>query len=323
MAYSGTFIFRYALETVFSGGPWEDFDATRKNLTVDPPFSGILTGDANYTVSGNGQIELSDGPLGPGNYHMGDLPVGFRFLTIDRMNSGGVGDDLPAGFGGNGLSQNLTTDWAITEFGWSPGDSTVDSLVQQMIWTAVNFTVSLSYDAAGGLQNVQAYPKNNDSEQFTTFTGTWDDSGNTANTPETPDVVAGPGDDEITVTPGNDTTLIIVDDEVIAVTPGVPVIVTIVGPVVEVTPVNTEPSLKLGPPVEIGVPFSYETVLILDVAIAPTILALTNPSGIYTLVPGKTDDTLYDRVAGTTVAISVDVAIPDPFGITAYIPGND
>jgi hypothetical protein len=39
-------------------------------------------------------------------------------------------------------------------------------------------------------------------------------------------------------------------------------------------------------------------------------------SGIYTLVPGKTDDTVYDRQAGQT---SVDLAIPDPTGKTGFV----
>ncbi len=63
--------------------------------------------------------------------------------------------------------------------------------------------------------------------------------------------------------------------------------------------------------------------LVIDVSLTPTVLALTNPSGIYTLVPGKLHDTLYERVAGTTVATTVEVAIPDPFAICAYIPEHD
>ena len=41
-----------------------------------------------------------------------------------------------------------------------------------------------------------------------------------------------------------------------------------------------------------------------------------NPSGIYTLVPGKAYDTLYERIPTVT---SQDVKIPDPFIITAYV----
>jgi len=41
-----------------------------------------------------------------------------------------------------------------------------------------------------------------------------------------------------------------------------------------------------------------------------------NPSGIYTIVPGKTHDTLYERIPAVT---SQNVKIPDPSIITAYV----
>lgn len=46
------------------------------------------------------------------------------------------------------------------------------------------------------------------------------------------------------------------------------------------------------------------------------IIALADPSGIYTLVPGKTHDTLYER----TGVDHVDIAIPEPYGRTSYVP---
>ncbi len=49
------------------------------------------------------------------------------------------------------------------------------------------------------------------------------------------------------------------------------------------------------------------------------ITLLKDVSGIYTLVPGKTADTLYDRQTGQT---SIDVAIPDPEFKTGYIGGE-
>lgn len=45
---------------------------------------------------------------------------------------------------------------------------------------------------------------------------------------------------------------------------------------------------------------------------------LRDVSGIYTLVPGKTSDTLYDRQTGQT---SVEMPIPDPFAKGGYIGG--
>lgn len=50
-----------------------------------------------------------------------------------------------------------------------------------------------------------------------------------------------------------------------------------------------------------------------------TFLFIGDPSGIYTLVEGKTHDTLYDR----TGEESVDVAIPNPFIETGYIPEEE
>ena len=44
-----------------------------------------------------------------------------------------------------------------------------------------------------------------------------------------------------------------------------------------------------------------------------------NPSGIYTLVPGKTHDTLYERISGID---SQNIKIPDPFIKTGYIPND-
>jgi hypothetical protein len=50
----------------------------------------------------------------------------------------------------------------------------------------------------------------------------------------------------------------------------------------------------------------------------PSLTMLASVSGIYTLVPGKTHDTLYDRQPGVT---SVNVKIPDPFAKGGYVGG--
>lgn len=56
----------------------------------------------------------------------------------------------------------------------------------------------------------------------------------------------------------------------------------------------------------------------LEIGGNPAIQALRDLSGIYTLTPGKTNDTLYDR---QTEQISVDVKIPDPNWKTGFIDG--
>lgn len=53
----------------------------------------------------------------------------------------------------------------------------------------------------------------------------------------------------------------------------------------------------------------------IDIAWVSTFVFIADPSGIYTLVPGKTHDTLYER----TDVDHVDVKIPRPFIKTAYL----
>lgn len=54
---------------------------------------------------------------------------------------------------------------------------------------------------------------------------------------------------------------------------------------------------------------------------AAFVVGIVNPSGIYTVVPGKTHDTLYER-NGTTTATTLNVMIPEPFVTLGYF-GND
>lgn len=65
-----------------------------------------------------------------------------------------------------------------------------------------------------------------------------------------------------------------------------------------------------------GINIMGEGGLILSGSAARTILY--DVSGIYTIIPGKRNDTLYDRLSGQP---SVDVAIPNPYFKTGYIGG--
>ena len=56
-------------------------------------------------------------------------------------------------------------------------------------------------------------------------------------------------------------------------------------------------------------------ILVGDSAVVATIV---NPSGIYTLVANKTNDTLYERTGVTTQVVQ----IPDPFFVTGYLPDD-
>lgn len=54
----------------------------------------------------------------------------------------------------------------------------------------------------------------------------------------------------------------------------------------------------------------------IDLGGAATIVFSINPSGIYTITPGKLHDTLYERLGETT---TINVKIPDPFIKTAFL----
>lgn len=54
-----------------------------------------------------------------------------------------------------------------------------------------------------------------------------------------------------------------------------------------------------------------------ELALESKVVAIVNPSGIYTLIEGKRHDTLYERLTGIT---SINVAIPRPYGTTGFIP---
>lgn len=89
---------------------------------------------------------------------------------------------------------------------------------------------------------------------------------------------------------------------------------------------------KYGTPNSISLPTSPVTIIFggeetanltiigsggMDLGGAADLVFISNASGIYTLVPNKREDTLYDRVLDTTI----DVKIPDPFIKTGYIGG--
>lgn len=58
--------------------------------------------------------------------------------------------------------------------------------------------------------------------------------------------------------------------------------------------------------------------LTIDLALSPTMQFIGDPSGIYTLVVGKTNDTLYERIPAART--SQIVKIPRPFGKTSFTP---
>lgn len=55
-----------------------------------------------------------------------------------------------------------------------------------------------------------------------------------------------------------------------------------------------------------------------DISFISPLVFISDPSGIYTLVPGKADDTIYNR-PGVTVE-TIHVKIPDPYAKIGYLP---
>ncbi len=97
----------------------------------------------------------------------------------------------------------------------------------------------------------------------------------------------------------------------------------VTGPVNIIIQTSIGPPGNLSPPliIPLVIPFSIieiEGDLTIDVALAGTMQVVGDPSGIYVSVPGKTNDTLYERAAGSTT--SQDVAIPRPFAKVTYVP---
>lgn len=98
------------------------------------------------------------------------------------------------------------------------------------------------------------------------------------------------------------------------------------GPVNIIIQTSIGPPGNLSPPLilPLSIPFTIVEIegdLTIDVALAGTMQVIGDPSGIYVSVPGKTNDTLYERAAGVTT--TQNVAIPRPFGKVTYVPESD
>lgn len=328
---SGAYLIALTTPTVFGApGPWNPGNiATMTTLGEEPATGG--SGDATYVIGGDNLIWLvPDGEVAAVPTRILELPSGFQFLDVlqgDQFDGSGDGPTFIYGlFRDNAGTHQLTT-WSFPGLGWSPGVTPFTEAVQKLL-IALNFTLTASYIASTytvtiGLFNGSEAPS---PIAATGLAGTYDDLGPQV-TPGEATVELGPGDNEITITPGPDTVIVVVDDgdeeQIIEVDEGVPVVVEVGATPVTVTPVNYP--IAVGPPTEVDVPIVLEMtgIIPIDIALAPSMRLVCNPSGIYTLVPGQKYDVLYERVAGTTVATSQTVAIPRPYGITTYIPEQD
>jgi len=78
----------------------------------------------------------------------------------------------------------------------------------------------------------------------------------------------------------------------------------------EIPEITAPPEIPLGPFPNLQLVNST-----IDVGGGASMQFILEPSGIYTLVEGKTHDTLYSRTSPT----STDVAIPNPFAVTSFL----
>jgi hypothetical protein len=115
----------------------------------------------------------------------------------------------------------------------------------------------------------------------------------------------------LTLPPGTTTTTVTLPP----VAPGV-IVTILITPVIISPPTSGTPAST--PP--FTVPFNAMAPLVMsggiDLGGTMVVQALTDPSGVYTLVPGKRSDTLYDRIP---TEITVEVKIPDPYVKTAFV----
>ena len=320
----GQYIIVPGAATALSGaGPWA-VDANLYYVSTLGYQGPATTGAAQFTFGGNNLIYLI--PTGSGvaiPTRIQELPFGFQFLDLNQSSVGGppVALEMISVSPFTGVGTIAT--WSVTSLGWSAGTTPFTPTVQEAMLVGITANATYNSGAASGVLNGATLI--NPGQDANGLLGTYDALGPQV-TPGPIDVEVGPGDNEITITPGPDTVVVIIEEEgqeevVIAVTPGVPVVVPVTVPNVTVIPVNYP--IVPGTPVTVEVPivFEVEGLLVIDMALAPTIRLIGDPSGIYTLIPNQRFDVLYERAAGTTTTQTVQ--IPRPFGITSYVPEQD
>lgn len=339
---SGYWGFRPKL-TQLSGSAWELLSGPNR-ATIGTTLG--MSGSGSVTQSFAGTIWLYDDVLLTyTEYEISELPAGFQ-ITVVSVYSGAASFDLPNIIlsAGDAFDPDrpAVTSWTSNISGWdntNPILATLNDLLQSneitfnVSWNGVKddnpFTISRVADA-GAYPGFPIPPSDpNPLTAFTTFYlwGFWDDAGGVAPTPGgltnvTVTPTGNPDEYVVDLTPGGDTTVIqlVTDNGDVIVLPvgDFPATVVLVGTEVEITPINTDPTVVSGPPTLVPLVPSYSYTMAggINLGGSPTLQFIGNPSGIYTIVPGKTYDTLYERIPAVT---SQDVKIPDPYIITAYV----
>ncbi len=264
---------------------------------------------ANAIALDSGAIISID--VNPGNSWIADVDTGsaggLRSMSV-------IGSDYTVYFGGGGFSQTVLNGWYAKELSIVVACASGFTLIVDAIGTildarGVDFTGPAEPPTTPTNEVIDAAEF--DDEQNLTLSwdtdGTEDGSLITLETPTESTIIA--------ATPTNASTEI-----PIVLPPGT------TGPVNIIIQTYIGPPGNLSPPIIIPltIPFTIfeiEGDLTIDVALAGVMQVVGDPSGIYVLVPGKTDDTLYERAAGVTT--SQDVAIPRPSGKVTYVPETD
>lgn len=330
--------------TTISGAFWELLTSPNRvgtGLTLSASGAGSITQQLDGELWIYDDVALTYTPM-----KISDLPAGFRVTSIS-MYGGAAPFDFPNlifDAGGPATDDAQVTSWSSSLSDFDSSNTVPANLTDVLAANEIVFNVSWNgvFPATpfiiARVVDASSYPgfpvppvDANPITAFQTFYlfGEWDDGGGSGNTPGpliNPSVTAtgNPGEYTVDLTPGPDTEIVEIqspDGTVIGIYPvGVfPIVVILPGPTVVLTPINPNPSIVVGPPSVLTVIPRFDYVMSggFDLGGSPTIQLLGNPSGIYTLVPNKTHDTLYERNAGSLT--EQDVKIPDPFIKTAFV----
>lgn len=339
---SGYWAFRPKLTTI-SGAFWELLTSPNR---VGTGLTLSASGAGSITQAFEGDLWIYDDVLLTYTLtKISDLPVGFQVLFI-AIVSGAAPFDFPnivTSSGGMATDDAQVTSWSSSLANWDSASPTlanptdvlgVNEIQINVSWNGVLPATPFIMPRVTDGSSYPGFPvppvDPNPVTAFDTFYlyGGWDDAGATGATPGAivnPSVTAtgNPGEYTVDLTPGPDTEIIEIQSPsgtVVTVVPvgNFPVILELPGPTVVLTPINPNPSITVGPPSVLTVIPQFDYVMSggFDLGGSPTIQLIGDPAGIYTLVPGKTHDTLYERNAGSLT--EQDVKIPDPFIKTAF-----
>lgn len=335
-----------------AGGTWafaiEESDASGQfQSTVSPPAYNWFFSAPPDTQTGSMIVSFEptiwlydDTTLVWTEYLISQLPEGFQILSVAQNATPDYLDIPDIMVPGVGSPGDSITSWNSNITGWSSGSPTLADLWKLLRSNIISYGADVNFLLLGtGVTQARlpgyasdGYPTPTDGDPnfFVNrgLYGTWDDNGPVGATPGSlinPSVTGNgnPNEYEVDLTPGPNTEIVEIqspDGTVIGIYPvgSFPVTVVLPGPTVVLTPINPNPSIVVGPPSVLTVIPQFDYVMSggFNLGGSPTIQLIGDPAGIYTLVPGKTHDTLYERNAGSLT--EQDVKIPDPFIKTAF-----